>query len=126
MDYAYQGQLPPNKLAAMVASNQFPGEQNWYTDTGATDHITSDVGNLSLRSGYHGSDKVSVGNGASIFLILGPILLSHPMLIFSLMTCYVYLISLPILFSCISSNKVSLTLLVFVLRTKLRGRRFGG
>ena len=45
----------------MVALNQFPTEQKWYTDIGATDHITYDMGNLSLRSDYHGHEKVSVG-----------------------------------------------------------------
>ena len=68
MDYAYQGRHPPTKLGAMATSNQFLGEQPWYTDTGAMDHITSDVGNLSLWSDYHGSKKVSVGNGAGLHI----------------------------------------------------------
>ncbi|RWR76373.1 putative polyprotein [Cinnamomum micranthum f. kanehirae] len=68
MDFTYQGSHPPNKLAAMAASNQFSVEQNWYTDTGATDHITSNIGNLSLRSDYHRPDKVSVGNGAGLHI----------------------------------------------------------
>lgn len=51
----------------MAASNQFSIEQTRYTDTGAIDdHITSDIGNLSLRSDYHGLEKVSVGNGAGL------------------------------------------------------------
>lgn len=66
MDYAYQGRNPPSRLTAMVASNQLSGDQTWYTDIGATDHITSDINNLTLRSDYHGSEKVSVGNGASL------------------------------------------------------------
>ena len=66
MDYAFQGRHHPTKLAAMAASNQLSVEQNWYTDTGATDHITSDIGNLSLRSNYHGPEKVSIGNGAGL------------------------------------------------------------
>lgn len=37
-------------------------EQNWYTNAGATDYITSDIKNLSLRSDYHGNEKVAVGN----------------------------------------------------------------
>lgn len=34
LDYAYQGRNAPPKFAAMVASNQFPVDQTWYTDTG--------------------------------------------------------------------------------------------
>ena len=66
MDHTYQGHHPPTKLAAMATSNQFSSDLIWYTDTGATDHITSDIGNLSIRSDYHGPSKVSVGNGASL------------------------------------------------------------
>lgn len=50
----------------MVASNQLSGESPWYTDTGATDHITSNVNNLTLRFDYHWSDRVSFGNGAGL------------------------------------------------------------
>lgn len=68
MDYAYQSRTPTATLAAMVASNQLSVHQNWYKNTGATDHITADVGNLSLRFNYHGSDKVSVGNGTGMHI----------------------------------------------------------
>lgn len=49
----------------MVAS-QSPGNATWYTDSGATDHITSDINNLTSRSNYQGPDQVSVGNGAGL------------------------------------------------------------
>ena len=68
MDFTYQGHHPPNKLAAMATSNQSLVEHNWYTDTGATDHITSDIGNLSLCFDYHGPEKVSVGNGVGLHI----------------------------------------------------------
>lgn len=65
MDYAYQGRHPPTQLTAVVAS-QSPGNATWYTDSGATDHITSDINNLTSRSDYQGPDQVSVGNGAGL------------------------------------------------------------
>lgn len=67
MDYAYQGHHPLSQLTAMVASHQSSGASPRYTDTGATDNITSDINNLTVRSDYHGSDKVLVGNGAGLF-----------------------------------------------------------
>ncbi|RWR95948.1 GATA zinc finger domain-containing protein 14-like protein isoform X1 [Cinnamomum micranthum f. kanehirae] len=63
MDHAYQGRHPPQRLAAMVAAHQPKLDDTWYSDTGATHHITPDLGNLSIHSPYHGSDNVHVGNG---------------------------------------------------------------
>ncbi|KAF8389139.1 hypothetical protein HHK36_025825 [Tetracentron sinense] len=63
MDYAYQGWIPPQKLTAMIDSHSPPNTQTWYTDTGASHHITSDLANLSIHSDYQGDDKVQVGNG---------------------------------------------------------------
>lgn len=52
---------PPSQFTAMVASHQPLGASLWYTDIGATDHITSDINILTLRFDYHGSKKISVG-----------------------------------------------------------------
>lgn len=58
-----KGVILQQHLLQMATSNRPPLEQQWYTNTGATDHVTFDIDNLSLRSDYQGSDKVSVGNG---------------------------------------------------------------
>ncbi|KAJ8622019.1 hypothetical protein MRB53_030548 [Persea americana] len=63
MDYSYQGRHPPSQLAAMAASFNQNNDQQWYADSGATSHITNDLNNLSLQSGYQGKDQVTVGNG---------------------------------------------------------------
>lgn len=63
MDYSYQGRHPPSQLAAMAASVNPTADQNWFVDTGATNHITNDLNNLSLQSEYTGHDQVAVGNG---------------------------------------------------------------
>lgn len=56
MDYAYQGRMPPNQLTAMNASTQSNSNNFWLSDTGATNHMTNDFGNLSISDTYMGSD----------------------------------------------------------------------
>jgi histone deacetylase 1/2 len=41
-------------------------DPNWYMDTGATDHLTSDLDRLSVPGRYHGKDQVQVANGAGL------------------------------------------------------------
>ncbi|KAK1669345.1 hypothetical protein QYE76_057504 [Lolium multiflorum] len=36
-----------------------------YMDTGATDHLTNELGNLDTREPYHGSDNVHTANGSA-------------------------------------------------------------
>lgn len=50
---------------ALYASQSYPNEI-WYPDTGATNHITPDLANLSLHSDHNGNDKVKVGNGKGL------------------------------------------------------------
>ncbi|KAK1599848.1 hypothetical protein QYE76_016695 [Lolium multiflorum] len=38
-------------------------DTNWYEDSGATHHITSELNNLTLRDNYRGYDKVTSANG---------------------------------------------------------------
>ncbi|XXG59573.1 hypothetical protein AAC387_Pa04g1633 [Persea americana] len=66
MDYSYQGRHPPSQLVAMAASYNPVPYQNWYADSGATNHITNDLGNLSVHNDYISKDKVSVGNGQGL------------------------------------------------------------
>lgn len=67
MDHAYQGRVAPQRLAAMVATHQPGDDDTWYSDTGAN-HITPDLGNLSIHSQYQGHDTVRVGNGQGLFI----------------------------------------------------------
>jgi hypothetical protein len=39
---------------------------NWYTDTGATDHITSNLEKLSIHDKYHGGDKIRTASGSGM------------------------------------------------------------
>jgi hypothetical protein len=38
-------------------------DTNWYSDIGATHHITSELNNLFIRDSYRGHDKVSTAGG---------------------------------------------------------------
>ena len=40
----------------------------WFLDTGASDHITGNPGNLHSLTPYHGSDGVMVGNGHTLLI----------------------------------------------------------
>ena len=50
----------------MAASYNPVPYQNWYANSGATNHITNDLQNLSVHSDYIGKDKVSVNNGQGL------------------------------------------------------------
>lgn len=43
-------------------------DTNWYIDTGATDHLTSDLDRLTIQERYHGKDQVQVANGAGLHI----------------------------------------------------------
>ena len=44
-------------------------DPNWYSDTNATDHITSDLDRFPVRERYHGGEQVQVGNGAGLRIL---------------------------------------------------------
>lgn len=61
LDLSFQCCQPPEKLPAMTAVKH--GKTTLFTDVGATNHVTSDLGNLSLLSEYVGNDGLAVRNG---------------------------------------------------------------
>ena len=66
-DYAYEN--PENlsqALACTTLSDSQDHDSHWYTDTGATSHMTSTAGNLHSSSPYYGHDYVVVGNGTRL------------------------------------------------------------
>jgi hypothetical protein len=64
MDEAYH-----EDPSAMVATSSYKIDPNWYSDTGATDHITSDLDRLAVREQYNGGDKVHVGDGTGLRIL---------------------------------------------------------
>jgi hypothetical protein len=53
----------------MAATSSYQVDPNWYSDMGATDHITSDLDRLAIREKYHGPDTVQVSNGAGLQIL---------------------------------------------------------
>jgi histone deacetylase 1/2 len=64
-DHAYGGD-DEHYSANHAASTSYQVDPNWYTDSGATDHITGNLDRLHMREAYHGNDRVQVGNGAGL------------------------------------------------------------
>ena len=68
MNFAYQGRHPLAKLASMAASSMVANScsnpnQNWFTDTGAFDHITLDLSQFSIHQQSTAGETVTMGNG---------------------------------------------------------------
>jgi hypothetical protein len=62
MDASYYEDPPSAAMTAMTSKV----DADWYTDTGTSDHITSDLDRLALHERYHGNDQVQVGNGSGL------------------------------------------------------------
>jgi hypothetical protein len=61
MNETFQDEHPS---VALASTSLYKVDPNWYSDTGATDHITGDLDRLAVRDQYQGNDMVQVGNGA--------------------------------------------------------------
>jgi hypothetical protein len=48
------------------ATTSYGIDTNWYADSGATDHITSDLDKLSIRDKYGGNDQVHTASGSGM------------------------------------------------------------
>uniref|UniRef100_A0A2N9J7Y7 Uncharacterized protein n=1 Tax=Fagus sylvatica TaxID=28930 RepID=A0A2N9J7Y7_FAGSY len=69
-NYAHKG-FPPrggrggnSNMQALLATPQPQYDNNWYSDTGATHHLTSDLSNLNVHAdNYTGTEQICVGSG---------------------------------------------------------------
>ena len=69
MDFAYQGKNPPAKLVAMASASNTDITNNqdpWLVDSGTSDHLTTNLNNLTILSQYKGPNQVTVGNGQTL------------------------------------------------------------
>lgn len=55
--YRYDENYVPEVKHAAAATNSYTVDTNWYTDKGATDHITGELEKLSFREKYNGGDR---------------------------------------------------------------------
>lgn len=63
MNFSYQGREIPSNIHAMLASASLNGENPWYADSCATQHITSDMSYFSDYQSYNGSEQIQTANG---------------------------------------------------------------
>ncbi|KAL5845753.1 hypothetical protein ACOSQ3_009277 [Xanthoceras sorbifolium] len=58
------GEMQANLLqsTAYYATPETICDQSWYANSGATNHVTSNLGNLSVQAEYRGNDRLDVGN----------------------------------------------------------------
>ena len=69
MDFVYQGKNHPTKLATMASASNAAITNNqdpWLADSSTSDHLTTNLNNLSIQSQYKGLDQVTMGNGQSL------------------------------------------------------------
>jgi histone deacetylase 1/2 len=57
---------PVENKSASTATTSYGVDTNWYSDTGATDHITGELEKLAVREKYHGGDQVHAANGSGM------------------------------------------------------------
>jgi histone deacetylase 1/2 len=50
------------------ASTGYGIDTNWYADSGASDHITSELERLTVRDKYHGQDQVRTASGSGMHI----------------------------------------------------------
>ena len=55
------------------------GDAVWYIDSGATDHVTNELEQLSLRETYHGNDQIHTASGKGMDIChIGQVSLNSP------------------------------------------------
>jgi hypothetical protein len=54
------------KATYSATTSSYAANTNWYTDTGAIDHITGEPEKLTHWSKYHGGDQIHTANGAGM------------------------------------------------------------
>jgi histone deacetylase 1/2 len=57
---------PPQKSVSSAQTSSYGIDTNWYVDSGATDHITSELDKLSVRGKYQGGDQVHTASGSGM------------------------------------------------------------
>lgn len=68
-DYQSGVHQPQSSMAAMVARSYNTPDPNWYPDSGATNHITPDINNLTNKSHYSGLEQIHIGDGSGLEIL---------------------------------------------------------
>jgi len=60
--YRYDEDYQPK--SARAATSGYGVDTNWYTDSGSTDHITSELEKITVHDKYNGQDQIHTANGS--------------------------------------------------------------
>jgi hypothetical protein len=58
--------VPDARHTAATATTSYNVDKNWYADSGATDHIMSELDKLVVHEKYNGTDKVHTASGSGM------------------------------------------------------------
>ena len=53
-------------MAAFIAQPNTVSDPAWYPDSGATNHLTNYLNNVTIRGDYSGNDQIVVDNGTGL------------------------------------------------------------
>ena len=55
-----------NKFQAYLVGSSTLNDSAWCIDNGATNHVTYDLNNLSIKEDYKGKEKLTISNGQNL------------------------------------------------------------
>jgi uncharacterized membrane protein YgcG len=106
--YRYEEDSTVEQRSAGFASSD--GDNNWYTDSGATDHITGNLDKLTMHDPYVGNDQIHAANAILVIPLFLP-----PLVILSSTMSFMFHPLTKILFRFIVSPLTMTHLLNFIL-----------
>jgi hypothetical protein len=65
-NHAYQPDDHRERTGNSAQTSSYTVDTNWYADTGASDHLTSNLNRLHVHERYTGKDQVQVANGTGL------------------------------------------------------------
>lgn len=86
-------------MAAMIAAPDMNIDSNWYPDSGATNHLTHSLSNLSTGADYNGGNQIYAVNGSGLPILYYGSLhfnLIHHLFLQNLWFWKIYFISPPL------------------------------
>jgi hypothetical protein len=76
--YRFDDELVPDNCLAASATPSARTDPNWYLDSGATDHITSDLKKLMMHECYNSNEQIQVANDA-VWTLFMSVTLYYPL-----------------------------------------------
>jgi hypothetical protein len=94
--------------------NSYTVDNTWYTDTGATDHITGELEKLAVREKYNGGDEIHTASGAGMNIRhIGHSTIRTLLVILNFVTFFMFLPPKRISFQFIASHPIIMFFLSF-------------